>query len=98
VIRFVIYARYSPDLQSPDSIEDQKRTCREYAAREGWLEVRIYKDAAISGTGMDRHAFQRLMADSASLTTDFDVILIDDTSHLSRSLADAVNLHQRLAY
>lgn len=95
---YVIYARYSSDLQSPDSIEDQKRKCREYAGRDGWLEVRTYEDVAISGTGMDRRSFQRLMADAASPTRDFDVILIDDTSRLTRSLADAVNLHQRLAH
>jgi site-specific DNA recombinase len=96
--RYVIYARYSSDLQSSDSIEDQKRKCREYAVREGWSEVRTYEDMAISGTGMDRHGFQRLMADSASHARDFEVILIDDTSRLSRSLADVVSLHQRLAH
>src|SRR5579872_368312 len=92
MIRYVIYARYSSDLQSPDSIEDQKRKCREYGAQEGWSEVRTYEDMAISGTGMDRHGFQRLMADSARSARDFDVILIDDTSRLSRSLADVVSV------
>src|SRR5215469_2536880 len=96
--RYVIYARYSSDLQSPDSIEDQKRKCREYANREGWQEVRSYEDAAISGVGMDRRAFQRLMADAASPIRDFDVLLVDDSSRLSRSLADVIALHQRLAH
>jgi site-specific DNA recombinase len=45
---------------------------------------------------MDRRGFQRLMADAASSGRDFDVILVDDTSRLSRSLADVVTLHQRL--
>jgi site-specific DNA recombinase len=98
VIRYVIYARYSSDLQSPDSLDDQKRKCREYAQREGWVEVRTYEDAAISGSGMDRRELQRLMNDSASAGKDFEVLLIDDTSRLSRSLPDVVGLHQRLAH
>jgi site-specific DNA recombinase len=98
VIRYVIYARYSSDLQSPDSLDDQKRKCREYASREGWTETRTYEDAAISGSSMDRREFQRLMKDSASAGRNFEVLLIDDTSRLSRSLADVVSLHQRLAH
>lgn len=38
VIRVALYARYSSDLQSPTSIEDQFRKCRG-AAREGWEVV-----------------------------------------------------------
>ena len=35
-MRAVIYARYSSDLQSEASIEDQVRLCRERIAQEGW--------------------------------------------------------------
>jgi site-specific DNA recombinase len=96
--KYVIYARYSSDLQSPDSIDDQIRKCREYASREGWLEVRAYSDAAVSGTGLDRQGFQRLMEDAVSSNRDFDVILIDDTSRFSRSLVDTMSLHEKLAH
>ena len=99
MIKYVIYARFSSDLQSPDSIEDQKRKCREYAAKEGWgSEVRCYEDAALSGVGMDRTGFQRLMADATSPCRDFDLLLVDDSSRLSRSLPDVLSLHQRLAH
>jgi DNA invertase Pin-like site-specific DNA recombinase len=98
MIRYVTYARYSSDLQSPDSIDDQKRKCTEYASREGWVEVRSYEDVATSGVGSDRYGFQRLMADAASPTRDFDVLLVDDSSRLSRSLPDVLSLHQRLAH
>ena len=30
------YARFSTDLQRDTSLEDQTRTCREYAERQGW--------------------------------------------------------------
>jgi len=42
------YARYSSDLQSPLSIDDQIRTCREYPKSRGFdfLEERVYVDEA----------------------------------------------------
>lgn len=35
-LRAVIYARYSSDLQSEASIEDQVEICRRYCATMGW--------------------------------------------------------------
>ncbi len=96
--RYVTYARYSSDQQSRASVPDQQRKCREFGSREGWIEVRAYEDSAVSGVGSDRRGFQRLMTDACSLTRDFDVILVDDTSRLSRSLPEVVTLHQRLAH
>jgi site-specific DNA recombinase len=34
--RATLYARYSDDKQSPLSIQDQFRICREHAVRQGW--------------------------------------------------------------
>ncbi|MFP5228084.1 MAG: recombinase family protein [Acidobacteriota bacterium] len=98
MIRYVTYSRYSSDGQSKASIADQQRKCREYANREGWHEVRAYSDKAQSGVGSDRAEFQRLIALACSPARDFDVILTDDTSRLSRSLPDVVNLYQKLAH
>ena len=47
--RCAIYARYSSDLQSPTSIDDQVQLCRAYADRQGWVVVATYHDAALSG-------------------------------------------------
>jgi site-specific DNA recombinase len=52
VKRCAIYARYSSDLQSPTSIEDQHRLCRAYADRRGWTVVAVFEDAALSGSGV----------------------------------------------
>jgi len=35
-MRVTIYARFSTDLQSAASIDDQVRVCRERIEREGW--------------------------------------------------------------
>ena len=60
--RAVIYARYSSDLQSDASIEDQVRLCEERLQSEGNTVVQIYQDRAISGGSVqNRVGIQRLM-------------------------------------
>ncbi len=99
-LRCAIYARFSSDRQSPTSIADQIRKCREHAARQGWavLEDHVYSDEAISGTSLERESLQKLLAAVTSPGRPFDCILIDDTSRLSRKLADALNLYERLSF
>ena len=61
-----IYARYSSDKQTEDSIEAQVRACREYAAIHGYRIVDVYADEAISGKGSKtalRRQYQRLLRD-----------------------------------
>ena len=59
----VIYARYSTDLQTFKSIEDQISLCRDFAARHGWIVVEVYFDAERSGTTLvGREGFFRMMA------------------------------------
>ena len=99
-LRCAIYARFSSDRQSPISIEDQFRKCREYALLQGWtvLDEHIYADHAVSGTSAERTGLQRLLAAVEPKLRAFDAILIDDTSRLTRKLADALNLYERLTF
>jgi site-specific DNA recombinase len=55
-LRCAIYARFSSDRQSPTSITDQVRKCREHALLNGWvvLDEHLYSDEAISGASTDR--------------------------------------------
>ncbi|WPY94969.1 recombinase family protein [Limimaricola variabilis] len=63
-MRAAIYARYSSDLQSASSIEDQIRLCREVMEREGAQAVEIYTDYALSGGALKtRPGMQALLAD-----------------------------------
>ncbi|MEW8333922.1 MAG: recombinase family protein, partial [Candidatus Thiodiazotropha sp.] len=65
--RIGIYARYSSDLQSDASIDDQIRLCAERASTEGWEIVNTYVDAAVSGSSMMlRTGMQNLLQDSLS--------------------------------
>ena len=99
-LRCAIYSRFSSDRQSPTSIADQVRKCRDYAERQDWsvLDEHLYSDEAISGASTDRAGLQKLIAAATESARPFDCILIDDTSRLSRKLADALNLYERLSF
>lgn len=93
----VIYARYSSDKQTEDSIEAQVRACREYAAAHGLSVVDVYTDEAISGKGSktaNRRQYQRLLRDCGKGL--FSVILIHKYDRIARNLGEHVNLEARL--
>ena len=98
--RCAIYARYSSDQQSPASIDDQIRKCREYAQRQGWsvIEEHLYTDAEASAAGTDRPGLQRLLGSTQRRPRAWDVLLIDDTSRLSRRQADQANITDQLGF
>jgi len=63
--RAAIYARFSSDLQETRSIGDQVTICCEYAHRQGYIVVRVYDDAAVSGASLHgRPGIRRLLADA----------------------------------
>lgn len=61
----VIYARYSSNNQTEQSIEGQLRVCQQYAESHGILIVDTYIDRAITGTTDNRADFQRMIKDSS---------------------------------
>jgi site-specific DNA recombinase len=87
MIRAAVYARFSSDLQSDKSIDDQVALCRDLCSREGMAVISTFEDRAISGTGaINRPGFQALMrAAEAHL---FDVIVAEDMDRLFRDQAD----------
>ena len=94
--RIAIYARFSSQMQSEASIEDQLRICRERAEREGWTVSDIFSDMAVSGASMQRPGVQRLL-DEASRGS-FDVIMAEALDRLSRDQADVATLFKRLNF
>ena len=61
----VIYARYSSENQTEQSIEGQLRVCGEYAKTHDILILDTYIDRAMTGTNDNRPDFQRMLKDSA---------------------------------
>jgi site-specific DNA recombinase len=86
MIRAAIYARFSTEKQSADSIEDQHRVCERLAERHGFTVTARFSDAAISGGTTERPGYQRMLA--AARRHEFDVIVSEDTSRLWRNLAE----------
>src|SRR5579872_5116960 len=99
-MRYAIYTRYSSDLQRETSIEDQIRKCTEYGRAQEWLLAPggVYVDEAISGAGDERPGFKRLVETATSSHAPFDVILVDDTSRLSRYMPTAIHTIDRLKF
>ena len=60
----VIYARYSSDNQTEESITAQLRACREYADKNGHTVTGEYIDRAMTARSDARPEFQRMIADS----------------------------------
>jgi site-specific DNA recombinase len=99
-LRCACYTRFSTDKQTPISTEDQIRKCREFADAKGWtlLEDHLYADEAVSGAGADRDGLKHLLAAAKSQPRPFDVILVDDTSRLSRNVGDASRIREQLGF
>ncbi|MBC7737874.1 MAG: recombinase family protein [Candidatus Saccharibacteria bacterium] len=95
-LRAAIYARFSSDLQSDASLDDQIRSCRDYAARQGLTVVESYTDRAMSGASLMRSGMQRLIHDAQSAK--FDVIISEALDRLSRNQADIATIYQRFAF
>ena len=86
-----VYARYSSDNQSENSIEDQISSCRRYAAAHELiiLEDHIYTDYAISGFRRDRHGWSALKLAAARRC--FQAVVVEDLSRMSRNLTAMLN-------
>ena len=79
----VIYARYSCDQQSEQSIEGQLRVCEEYAKRNNILILNTYIDRAMTGTNDNRPDFQRMLKDS--FRREWNYVLVYKLDRFSRN-------------
>lgn len=70
----VIYARYSSENQTEQSIEGQLHVCQEYAQRNNILILNTYNDRAMTGTNDNRPDFQQMIKDSAKREWNFVLI------------------------
>ena len=78
----VIYARYSSDSQTEQSIEGQLRVCKDYAKANNILVVDTYIDRAMTGTNDLRPDFQRMLKDSAK--HQWEIVLVYKLDRFSR--------------
>ena len=90
----VIYARYSSDRQTEQSIEGQVRVCNDYAERNGILIVNQYIDRATTGTNDNREEFQKMLKDSDK--KQFDFVLVYKLDRFSRNKFEMAMHRKRL--
>lgn len=79
----VIYARYSSERQTEQSIEGQLRVCNEYAERNNILIVDTYIDRATTGTNDNRASFQKMLHDAKKQA--WDIVLVYKLDRFSRN-------------
>lgn len=98
--RCAVYARFSSEKQNALSIDQQIRKCSDYANSQGLcvLNAHIYADEAISGATDDRAGLQKLLLATRQKPRPFDVVLVDDTSRLSRDLANSLDIVKQMKF
>jgi DNA invertase Pin-like site-specific DNA recombinase len=95
-MKAVTYARFSSDKQRDASVEDQARNCRIYAEQQHWQIVRHFEDKAVSGMSKDRPGFKAMLA--AAAAGEFDILLVDDLSRLSRDDVETKQVIRRFKF
>lgn len=90
----VIYARYSSDSQTEQSIEGQIRVCKQYAEKNGLLVVDSYIDRATTGTNDNRAAFQQMLKDSKR--RQWSVVIVYKLDRFARNKYESVVNRKKL--
>jgi DNA invertase Pin-like site-specific DNA recombinase len=89
-LRCAIYARFSSEMQSARSADDQIRECREFAAKQNppWTIVLVERDEAVRASDVaGRTGYQRVVV--AARAREIDVVLVEELSRFSRSFMGA---------
>lgn len=81
-MRVGIYARYSSDLQSAASIEDQILVCTQRVVRESWKLVDTFSDRGLSGASHLRPGYQALLEGARNGA--FDIVVAEALDRISR--------------
>ena len=95
-MRAAIYARYSTDMQSDASIEDQHRLCLRLIEGKGWHEAETYSDRGLSGASHLRPAYQRLLEDARHNL--FDVVVAEGLDRIGRDQEHIANFFKRIQF
>lgn len=96
-MRFADYGRKSVFSDTSDSIDNQRRMCREYADHRfhGQIDSYVdYFDEDFTGANTKRPGLQRLLADIES--GQIDVLIVYQLDRLSRDVRDFANIYSLL--
>ena len=88
----VVYARYSCDNQTEQSIEGQLHVCEQFAKNNDILIVNTYIDRAMTGTNDQRPSFQQMLKDATK--KEWNYILVYKLDRFSRNKYESV-IHKK---
>lgn len=92
-----LYARYSSDVQNPQSIDDQFNLCRQFSERKGWKVVGYCRDEAISGASIrSRERIARLLEDAQAGR--FDILCAEALDRISCDQEDMAHIYKALRF
>lgn len=96
-MKAAIYARYSSDLQSDRSIDDQVALCRRHVESAGGHVTAVFDDRARSGASiLGRAGLASLM--TAAREGEFDAVVVEHLDRISRDQEDLAHLFKRLRF
>lgn len=88
----VIYARYSSERQTEQSIEGQLTVCKKFAKDNSFVIVDEYIDRATTGTNDNRLSFQKMIRDSAR--QDWQYVIVYKGDRFSRNRIESA-IHKK---
>lgn len=91
-MKIAIYVRKSVYKENSESIETQKKMCREYF--RGEHEFTEFEDEGYSGGNTNRPAFKRLMS-LVEINT-FDIVAIYKVDRIARNIVDFCDIYRKL--
>ena len=84
----VIYARYSSEKQTYQSIEGQLKVCYKFSEDNGYSILREYIDEAQTGKTDDRIQFRKMLADSKKGS--FDTVIVYAFDRFGRNVLQSL--------
>jgi site-specific DNA recombinase len=84
-----LYARYSSDLQSPETIQTQVDACTRFCVAENLTIISQYTDEAVSGKTEQREEYQQMIADATH--GKFETVVVYRFDRLGRDFLDTVS-------
>jgi site-specific DNA recombinase len=98
VLRCATYARYSTDMQTPKSAEDQTHDCMRFAERQNnWRVVRSYSDRESSSMLLDGRS-DWLALEAAVQRSEYDIVIVERTDRIGREAEMLYGIDSRLRY